>query len=341
MLTLCLALAQGDITHPESVEVTGVRIRTTVVDDLAVTEVEVGVRNWLMVGRQADLTFSLPEDAVVAEIDSRGPLTVDIESVRTTATVHEDYEKLKSIARRKDPTDLRGPRNYGVTRVAVEKRPDPQLLEKTGPRSYRLRIYPLPPASETVQIEQIEVRGDVIGTRVTARDRTPGATQTTTLYFVHRVASDGPRRSLDFPFRLRGTQKPLSGSVDAAVTLDLVGAPTSIRRRGGREMSVTATETGATVETQLAAGDLALRITWDESGHADVPAALPYDLEWARACLDAADRIREAGDDLELVRSLAIEHKLVTDQTALMLVHSVLYETPPESVPDRLKAKEQ
>lgn len=290
---MLLALMQGDITHPKSVEVTGVKIRTTIVDDVAVTDVEVGVRNWLMVGRQADLTFQFPEGAIVVDLDSEGPLEFDIKTTHPQDGVHEEYDRLKTAARRIDPEKLRGPRHFGVGIAIAAKRPDPQLLEKTGPCTYRLRIYPLPPASESVHITETVENGTgiLIDTKVDDRVRTPGATQTSTIRFVHRVERDGARRTLDFPFNVRGTQRPLAGSTDAEMVVEIDGRPESIRRRGGD-----VTVDGAVVRTTLRDADAPLRLTWE-------------------------DRTVATGGAREPQEYVAV----VDDDTALLLVHSDLY----------------
>lgn len=278
------------------IEVTEAEMDVTIAGDVAIARVTAKFFNRDTEARTADLTFLLPKDAVVVELDGEGPFEIDSETVRPAVAARSEVLRLTSEARRRIGEEGRSD---------VERRRDrppcePQLLEKVGPRSYRLRVYPMLPR-DVVVFERAD------GAVRDVRFEEP-AMQRSDIYFIQRIEG----ASLDLSVGYQGTRQRLTDAPEMRVTIRGISNADARARRLEKAGD-------GTLTTQLEAGG-SLKLTWREATTAHVGAVAdpetPYDLDWARACLTAA-----AADD----EALALEHKLVTKRTSILRAESALY----------------
>lgn len=380
MALLLLTLLQ---IERKGVEITQVDIEATLADELAVVRLAITMRNLDPGDAQADLTITLPREATVFELDSEGPNDPDVETVLPAIEARGEILDLIKRARKLDtgarhgpstspkivrdelriepmsvyvpppppPRPVHGPEPGEVRTVARGKR-DPQLLEKFGARSYRLRVFPM---------ESAAVQALVSGDSVYEIARDPGAEQRADVVFTVplsiRAESGTPLewRTLTLPLSIRGTYGREVAIPRADVRLLLPACERVIETRGaelthgfaGKRPALDTTVDGTlSVSVRVAPARV---VTGGGAAHGpECDHFGAFDEDWVLACVEAGERVRALSRKPKLsavevaeIEGLGASQKLVTRWTSILRVDSALYaamgEAVPASAPERTR----
>lgn len=356
---IALLLSALAVQSP-GLEITDVDADVVIADDMAITRLTIVFTNWAVTDRQADITVKLPSDAVVMELDSEGPIEADVETVVDAVDGRAEILELVKVAR-----EMREDETATVARRREEPPPtpqrplppppgrpsrDPQLLEKVGPTTYRLRIFPIVP-------EGFEVLERVDGTEVVTR--TTGNAQRATITFVQPVGTIDGWTHWDLPLAIWGSHGGRVEAPDANVRVHIPACRPAERVRavGGRAEIGADGVVAATLRVDDASPTtISLKLGYPtevatgHSGH-DCDHSRGFDLDAIRDALAAHDRIEElrirgtrlSDDEVAEVLLLGRERKLVTRWTSILLAHSRLYEIlerpQPEQAPDVIRPR--
>lgn len=344
-------------------EITDVDADVVIADDLAITRLTVVFTNWAVTDRQADITVKLPSDAVVMELDSEGPIEADIETVVEATEGRADILELVKVAREmreRVTAAITRRREQVLTSAETEairrnqpppRNRDPQLLEKVGPTTYRLRIFPIVP-------EGFEILERADGSTVVSR--TGGNSQRATITFVQPVTTGNGWTHWDLPVAIwgshgRGVEAP---DVDVRVRTPDCRPVERVRAFGGPAEIVAGLVVAAMRAEDATPLTLSLKLGHPDkvaTGHSGHDPACDhsrgFDLAAIHDALAAHERIEElrtrggelSDAEVEEVFTLGRERKLVTRWTSILLAHSRLYEIldrpAPEQAPDRIRAR--
>lgn len=383
-LLLLTALAQ---IERRGIEITQVDVEATMADDLAVVRLSVTMRNLDPGDGQADLTITLPREATVFELDSEGPFDADVEAVLPAIEARGEILDLIKRARKfgagtrhggsespklvreelriepmsayvspaPAPRPVHGAEPGRPVDTASTRKRDPQLLEKIGHRSYRLRVYPM---------ESAVVYAMVSGDAAIEIARDAGSEQRADILFAVplsiRVEAGTPLewRTLELPLAIRGTygREVAIPRADVRVLLPECERVVEVRGDGfehgfaGERPALDAThrlDGGAlTVAVRVAPATV---VTGGGASHGpECDHFGEYDEDWVLACVEAGDRIRALSRkdrlskaEVDEIEQLGASQKLVTRWTSILRVDSALYaavgDEAPASAPERAR----
>lgn len=318
------------------VEITNLEADASIDGDLAVTKVTIELRSWSLSPREAELWLGAPAGAVIADVDYGGAINPDVQ----VAMEPDEIRRELIVLRREAEKDVqRGAVTTTTTvlapktpaRTTVVRRPpqqqerqtrDPSMISKSGDASFRLRFWPLAPASEDRQYVR-SATGHWLNGGNARKTRTPGAPQRAVLYVVHRLREVDGELVYEFPLRLQSD----AGRLPAFKTRGTAFSGVELVRGSMDERA-----------NPMKAGR-ADPIRWvfrptEAHGDATTSAHPPYDMAWAADCLAAAD-------DPDRAR----EMKVVTKGSSLLLADTELFEAlgreAPANGPKRLVKSEK
>jgi hypothetical protein len=350
---LLLALQQRGL------EVTDLFAEAALDGDIAVVKLTLQMRNWEPSHRQADFTFRLPAGAVPLDLDSRAAADPDVETVLPAIAARRQVLELAETARRTHDHDPRlntvvfsrprQPVRQDSGHGSGSSRPrDPQLLEEAGTDTYRLRVYPIEPATVYV-IASPGVRTEI------GRDAGPPVEVQVTFAQRLRKPGHGDATEMDWGLRVGGSnglaQKTPPGTMRLVLPpclrfRQVAGAPGIQGTAGGRHVfegplnagRLTFTTGPSVIST---GGDLGRR------DHAGCDHDGAFDMTFVREALEADARVdslralrRLTPDQVREAEELGRRYKLVTRWTSILRADASLYEARrkarPAQAPDRI-----
>lgn len=304
------------------VEITNLDLDAAIVGDVAVTRVTVELRSWSLAAREAELVLGAPEGAVIAEVDYGGAVNPDVEVAMEPGALKDQLIALRREAEKSAPrgtvtntmTVREGPARSTVARrdqgrFQAHDTRDPSMISKAGDRAFRLRFWPLMPASEDRNFT-LRPDGKMLNGGNPVKTRTPGAPQRAVLYFVHRLRETDDGLVYEFPLSVQ-LQSPSAGRLPVFKTRGVVYGGEGTIDASDRPLKFGRAEPVRwTVKPSESHGDAAT------SAHP------PYDMAWALDCLAALDDPARARD-----------LKVVTKGSSLLLADTALYKDLGRDVP--------
>ncbi len=85
------------------VEITGIDVDASIVDDLAVTKVTIDLGGWSLPPREAELWLGAPADAVIADVDYGGAVNPDLQVAMSPDAIHRELILLRREAEKDAP----------------------------------------------------------------------------------------------------------------------------------------------------------------------------------------------------------------------------------------------